>query len=130
MATPTSNFGATPLAGGMAAGLREPSTPLEMKHARLRAEHDHRNRDLTDEELDAMLPPTGYEIVAPPAAYQAIRTPARKLTETPAPMGADGSSATPMYVMPAEVSKDAYGIDLRDSNMPDIKHATSPPTDD
>jgi splicing factor 3B subunit 1 len=120
MATPTSNFGATPLPGGMAAGLREPSTPLEIKHARLRAEHDHRNRDLTDEELDALLPPTGYEIVAPPAAYQAIRTPARKLTETPAPMGADGG-ATPMYVMPTEVAKDAYGIDLRDSNMPDIK---------
>ena len=45
------------------------------------------------QELDAMLPPTGYEIVPPPTGYEAIRTPARKLTETPTPMagGADMS---------------------------------------
>ena len=39
-----------------------------------------------------MLPAEGYTIVEPPAAYAAIRTPARKLQETPAPMdgGAGG----------------------------------------
>jgi splicing factor 3B subunit 1 len=42
-----------------------------------------RNRVLTDEELNAMLPPDGYQILEEPASYKPIRTPARKLQETP-----------------------------------------------
>ncbi|KAL8280130.1 hypothetical protein RQP46_007460 [Phenoliferia psychrophenolica] len=49
---------------------------------------DKRNRYLSDEELNQMLPSEGYEIVDPPAGYAPIRTPARKLQETP--MGMSG----------------------------------------
>ncbi|MBW0466050.1 hypothetical protein O181_005765 [Austropuccinia psidii MF-1] len=50
------------------------------------SELDKRNRPLSDEELDAQLPSEGYEIVPPPAGYAPIRTPARKLMQTPANM--------------------------------------------
>ncbi|KAF3906751.1 hypothetical protein AA313_de0203663 [Arthrobotrys entomopaga] len=45
-----------------------------------------RNAALSDEELDAMLPKEGYKILEPPPGYMPIRTPARKLLATPAPM--------------------------------------------
>ena len=46
-----------------------------------------RNAALSDEELDEMLPKEGYKILEPPPGYAPIRTPARKLLSTPAPMG-------------------------------------------
>ncbi|KAI5804581.1 armadillo-type protein [Geopyxis carbonaria] len=45
-----------------------------------------RNAPLSDEELDEMLPKEGYKILEPPPGYAPIRTPARKLMSTPAPM--------------------------------------------
>ncbi|KAK6359992.1 hypothetical protein TWF696_001113 [Orbilia brochopaga] len=45
-----------------------------------------RNAPLSDEELDAMLPKEGYKILEPPPGYMPIRTPARKLLATPAPV--------------------------------------------
>lgn len=45
-----------------------------------------RNVPLSDEELDEMLPKEGYKILEPPPGYAPIRTPARKLMATPAPM--------------------------------------------
>ena len=45
-----------------------------------------RNAPLSDEELDEMLPTEGYKILEPPPGYAPIRTPARKLMSTPAPM--------------------------------------------
>ena len=47
---------------------------------------DKHNRFLTDDELDAILPLTGYAIVTPPPGYAAIQTPARKLLATPTPV--------------------------------------------
>ncbi|GAA5889744.1 hypothetical protein JCM8208_001120 [Rhodotorula glutinis] len=65
---------------------------------------DRRVRYLTDEELDAMLPSEGYEIVEPPQGYAPIRTPARKLTE--APLADTGG-----FMMPETgVSAEALGI--------------------
>lgn len=124
MATPLGSagaiFGATPTPSSQ--GLRvdlASMTPLQIKETRIRAEMDHRNRDYTDDELDAMLPATGYEIIVPPAGYAPIRTPARKLTETPL------SAATPGYQMPTEMSVDAYGIPVSqnasDPSLPAIK---------
>jgi hypothetical protein len=55
-ATPTGNFGATP------SHLRVGATPLEIKQDRLKTEYEQRNRDLSDAELDALLPATGYEV--------------------------------------------------------------------
>ncbi|PWW79505.1 ARM repeat-containing protein [Tuber magnatum] len=48
--------------------------------------HGDRNAPLSDEELDEMLPKEGYKILEPPPGYAPIRTPARKLMSTPAPM--------------------------------------------
>lgn len=45
-----------------------------------------RNAPLSDEELDLMLPSEGYKILDPPPGYAPIRTPARKLMSTPAPV--------------------------------------------
>ncbi len=45
-----------------------------------------RNAPLSDEELDLMLPSEGYKILEPPPGYAPIRTPARKLMSTPAPI--------------------------------------------
>ncbi|CAG8513223.1 18074_t:CDS:2, partial [Racocetra fulgida] len=69
---------------------------------------DARNRPLTDEELDAMFPSTGYKILDPPPGYVPIRTPARKLMATPTPMGGDGfvmleEDRNQTYDLPAEI---------------------------
>lgn len=45
-----------------------------------------RNAPLSDEELDLMLPSEGYKVLDPPPGYAPIRTPARKLMSTPAPV--------------------------------------------
>ena len=45
-----------------------------------------RNAPLSDGELDMMLPSEGYKILEPPPGYAPIRTPARKLMSTPAPV--------------------------------------------
>ncbi|KAJ1943546.1 U2 snRNP component prp10, partial [Kickxella alabastrina] len=84
-ATPAGNYGlATPSAGQIAAGKQQAvdATPSAM---------DARNMYQADAELDALMPATGYTIMEPPASYMPIRTPARKLMATPAPMqGSDG----------------------------------------
>ncbi|PWY99800.1 putative splicing factor 3b subunit 1 [Testicularia cyperi] len=51
---------------------------------------DPRNRYMTDEELDTILPSEGYSIVEPPPDYAPIRTPAQKLMATPAPENGGG----------------------------------------
>uniref|UniRef100_A0A7M5US46 Splicing factor 3B subunit 1 n=3 Tax=Clytia hemisphaerica TaxID=252671 RepID=A0A7M5US46_9CNID len=61
-------------------------TPEQMQAYRWEKEIDDRNRPLTDDELDALMPFEGYKILQPPANYQPIRTPARKLTATPTPI--------------------------------------------
>ncbi|KAJ1675272.1 U2 snRNP component prp10, partial [Spiromyces aspiralis] len=91
-------YGATP-AGDMgmvtpapdqfkAAGMMTPVTAASQRWAK---EIEVRNRPMTDEELDELLPSEGYTILQPPASYVPIHTPARKLIATPAPMaGAEG----------------------------------------
>ncbi|EGG07519.1 uncharacterized protein MELLADRAFT_35537 [Melampsora larici-populina 98AG31] len=75
-ATPMGQFGQTPLVSSGANGLALlPGGEL--------SELDKRNRPLSDDELNAQLPSEGYEIVTPPAGYAPIRTPARKLMQTP-----------------------------------------------
>lgn len=69
-------------------------------------------RYLSDEELDQMLPSEGYEIVEPPAGYAPIRTPARKLQETPMGMtggfimqeeGSSGAGASMGQELPTDI---------------------------
>jgi splicing factor 3B subunit 1 len=52
--------------------------------------YDPRNRFISDEELDQILPSEGYKIVDPPADYAPIRTPAHKLMATPTPYNGGG----------------------------------------
>ncbi|KAJ2275663.1 U2 snRNP component prp10 [Coemansia sp. RSA 2526] len=94
-----SAFGATPSAAQIALHKDPVST----------AAVDARNVYQTDEELDALLPSDGYAIMDPPASYMPIRTPARKLTATPAPLHPDGfhmaehASVHPELDVPKEV---------------------------
>lgn len=99
--TKRSRWDATPVAGmdtimstpvgGMGMMTPNPNmTPEATNAMRWERELDSRNRPLSDEELDAMFPATGYKILDPPAGYEPIRTPARKLTATPTPMGDTG----------------------------------------
>lgn len=77
-ATPVGNHGlVTPLHSSSAAPV--PQMPITFGLG-------DRNAPLSDEELDEMLPSEGYKILDPPAGYAPIRTPARKLMATPAPM--------------------------------------------
>ncbi|KAL0640499.1 U2 snRNP component prp10 [Maublancomyces gigas] len=82
-ATPIGNQGlVTPMHPSVSA------TPVP--HMPLTFGHGDRNAALSDEELDEMLPSEGYKILDPPAGYAPIRTPARKLMSTPAPMNSTG----------------------------------------
>ncbi|KAJ1641689.1 U2 snRNP component prp10, partial [Dispira simplex] len=86
--TPIGNLGlATPMAGAMEGAMTSVGDGMG---TRWEKELDARNRPLTDAELDALLPETGYEILPPPASYVPIHTPARKLLATPTPMAVGG----------------------------------------
>ncbi|KAF7232024.1 hypothetical protein EG68_10137 [Paragonimus skrjabini miyazakii] len=80
MATP--NFGT---AAVTIPGAGVPMTPEQLQVYAWQKEIDDRNRPLTDEELDEILPP-GYKIMPPPTGYVPIRTPGHRLVATPTPM--------------------------------------------
>jgi splicing factor 3B subunit 1 len=61
-------------------------TPKDQQDVRINQETEYRNRFLSDEDLNNMIPVEGYVVLEPPAGYAPIRTPARKLTATPMPM--------------------------------------------
>ena len=120
--TPVANIGGSetprgPSAGGetpvgsLAMGMMTPSsylgpmTPELSQRMRWEAEIEERNRPLSDEELDAMFPSTGYKIIDPPASYMPIRTPQRKLLATPTPMG-----ATPGFTIQQTPTRESYGV--------------------
>jgi splicing factor 3B subunit 1 len=93
--------GDTPLGTPGMAGMSTPvgmtpnfssMTPEQIQAYRYDAEINERNRPMTDEELDAVFPQTGYEIVRPPANYQPIRKTVMS-TPTPTPGG------TPFFSM-------------------------------
>ena len=78
-ATPVGQSGlATPMHPSQAIGAMVPTT--------FGTDISSRNAPLSDEELDMMLPSEGYKILDPPPGYAPIRTPARKMMSTPAPM--------------------------------------------
>ena len=52
---------------------------MQVQQFRLQSELDERNRPLTDEDLDDLLPSDGFEILIPPESYKPIRTPSRKV---------------------------------------------------
>ena len=78
-ATPIGQSGlATPMHPSQAGGAMMPTT--------FGTDISSRNAPLSDEELDLMLPSEGYKVLDPPPGYAPIRTPARKLMATPAPV--------------------------------------------
>lgn len=74
---------ATPIGGS---GMATPLHPDVVAPILPTIAYGSRTSWLTDEELDMMLPSEGYKILEPPPGYAPIRTPARKLMSTPAPM--------------------------------------------
>ena len=69
-----------------------------------------RNAPLSDEELDMMLPSEGYKVLEPPPGYAPIRTPARKLMSTPAPVAS--ASGIGGFMMQEPESARAMGKQL------------------
>ncbi|KAL8943745.1 MAG: hypothetical protein Q9216_000851 [Gyalolechia sp. 2 TL-2023] len=69
-----------------------------------------RNAPLSDEELDMMLPSEGYKVLDPPPGYAPIRTPARKLMSTPAPIAS--SSGIGGFMMQEPENARAMGKQL------------------
>lgn len=78
-------------------------------------EVEERNRPLSNEELDAMLP-QGYRVLEPPAGYQPIHTPARKLMATPTPLG-----GTPLYGIPEEERGQKFDVPVELEGLPELK---------
>lgn len=79
-------------------------------------EVEMRNRALSDEELDSMMPTEGYKVLEPPPGYAPIRTPARKLMATPTPMG-----GTPMYQIPEEDHQQKFDVPIEIEGLPEMK---------
>ncbi|OQS05562.1 splicing factor 3B subunit 1 [Thraustotheca clavata] len=102
--------------------LSQQITPEVAQRLRWEREIEERNRPLSDEELDAMFPSSGYKILDPPANYMPIRTPSRKLLQTPTPAG-----QTPGFSMTASTPLGAseYGLAVPQTpsggDMPFIK---------
>lgn len=86
-ATPSTFSDAGKSVSSFGSAAMTPELMIQMKYER---EMEARNRPWTDEELDQLLPSVGYKILQPPANYRPIRTPARKLTATPAPLSGGG----------------------------------------
>ncbi|KAG0313498.1 Splicing factor 3B subunit 1 [Dissophora globulifera] len=105
---PSGMFGATPMGAGqlgmVTPNMMVPMTPEAMNAQRWEHEIDMRNRPLTDDDLDAMFPTTGFKILEQPTSYQPIRTPGRKLMATPTPYAGNG------FMMQDENMKMNYGI--------------------
>ncbi|TDL23764.1 ARM repeat-containing protein [Rickenella mellea] len=94
-----------------------PLVPIIMNAPGFMQEEKH-NRYLTDEELDAILPPTGYAIVTPPPGYAPLVAPARKLSATPVPElsgfqiqdGSDAAAAAAAAGLAPELPTEIAGV--------------------
>ena len=87
-----------------------------------------RSRPMTDEDLDSILPPTGFKVMQAPPNYVQVNTPARKQITTPTPMaGAEYFSmgemaeAAPLALEHLPTPKDGSG-DLPPLKPSDQKH--------
>merc|ERR1719389_438009 len=105
-------FGDTPLGTPGMEGMDTPvgltpnfsaMTPEQIQAYRYDAEINERNAPMSDEELDAVFPQSGYEIVRPPANYQPIRKSVMS-TPTPTPGG------TPFFTMESPSGPKPYEV--------------------
>ncbi|KJF61011.1 U2 snRNP component HSH155, variant [Coccidioides immitis RS] len=78
---------ATPIGHqGLSTPMHPSQAPVPMAPVTFGSDITGRNAPLSDEELDMMLPSEGYKILEPPPGYAPLRTPARKMMATPAPV--------------------------------------------
>ena len=124
-ATPAGGYGMdTPMHGAAGGGASGGAgavamTPEVYQAMKIERELDFRNRPLSDDDLDSMLPgpAEGYKILETPPGYAPIRTPARKLTATPAAMG-----GTPFYQIPEEDRDQEFDVvPVSVEGLPDMK---------
>jgi len=113
MATPS----AAQIAAHQAMQSNVPLTPEQYQQMRYQREIEERNRPQTDEELDELLPSEGFKILEPPASYVPIRTPARKLTQTPMPYGANAG----FFSIPEEDRGQKFDVNLVPEGLPEMK---------
>jgi len=113
-------MGATP---AMNAAAMFGMTPEVQQQLRWEAEVDERNRPLSDADLDAMFPTTGYRVLDPPASYVPIMTPHRKLLATPTPLSGGGVGLTPGFSIQQTPSRESYAVPATpsESALPSIK---------
>lgn len=101
-ATPVGNQGlATPMHPSQGGAAMAPSFGSDLSG---------RGTDWTDEELDIMLPTEGYKILDPPPGYAPIRTQARKMMATPAPVA--GAAGVGGFMMQEPESVRSMGKEL------------------
>eukprot|EP00055_Hartaetosiga_balthica_P018375 m.134017 g.134017 ORF g.134017 m.134017 type:complete len:717 (-) comp9497_c0_seq2:1796-3946(-) len=112
-ATISAPFMATPTAEEMASYQQTPGGSYQQ-------EFDERNRPLTDEELDMLMPSDGYKILEPPASYQPIHTPSRRLYATPTPMSG-GEFNIQLEGKDAATSGQLGMTTLSDESLPALK---------
>jgi len=99
-----------------ASGQDTPMVPIIMNAPGIMMEDKH-NRYLSDEELDAVLPATGYAIVSPPPGYAPLIAP-RKLMATPLPdaggfhmqEGSDAAAAAAAAGLAPELPTEIPGV--------------------
>ena len=95
-----------------------PMTPEQYNALRWEREVEERNRQLSDEDLDAMLPHDGYKVLPQPETYVPIRTPARKLMATPS---RGGETPGGLYQMPDEDRGQQFDVPDTPEGLPNMK---------
>jgi splicing factor 3B subunit 1 len=114
----TGRFGATPTLDQIQKGNM---TPKQYKEAKFMAQIEERNKELSDEDLDNILPQKGYIILEVPKNYKPIREKARKYNSTPTPL-----SVEPYYKIPNEstgsMESEIMSTDLPNIKVEDMKH--------
>mmetsp|Transcript_33913 Transcript_33913/g.75203 ORF Transcript_33913/g.75203 Transcript_33913/m.75203 type:complete len:1276 (-) Transcript_33913:815-4642(-) len=107
----------TPATAMARQGQAVPMTPEQYQEMRLQKEMWERNRPLSDEELDGMLPgeKDGYKVLPPPANYVPTIDPAKKLMATPTP------NFTPFYSIPEENPSLKADMPVAPEGLPEMK---------
>jgi len=121
--TPRNSFGGS---GAIISTPMGNMTPQEYAQLKIEQETDARNRPLSDEELDAMLPSEGFEILTPPEDYvpkRRNRTSSFSGGTSSAEVTPLSGSATPYYSIPDDISASNYGIQMGTlgADMPEMK---------
>eukprot|EP00520_Triparma_pacifica_P017137 CAMPEP_0118656458 /NCGR_PEP_ID=MMETSP0785-20121206/13499_1 /TAXON_ID=91992 /ORGANISM="Bolidomonas pacifica, Strain CCMP 1866" /LENGTH=1211 /DNA_ID=CAMNT_0006549317 /DNA_START=491 /DNA_END=4123 /DNA_ORIENTATION=+ len=123
-ATPAQSAAAATVAKLTGATPSASSNPAEARATLIEQEMALRNQPISDAELDAVLPQSGYRILEPPADYKPTHRTSSNLLATPTPVG-----MTPGFMIQNDAvgSKSDYGIALGatgtvgDDGLPFIK---------